>query len=500
MTQLFANNAVGVLAQDVASDATALTLSSGNGNRFPQPANGDYALATLIGVNANGQESQWEIVKITNRTGDVLTVERGQEDTEAAEWQAGARLEQRLTRGTLENLQVLFPLAVNKGGTGQNAAGADGTVLSGDSQSPSGTSWKTPPTPQAFAAEGDTYPLEVGSVISGLAFTDLLPAAGNAVSISSDFFTLSRDADGNIDLTVGGDTQRIYTVSNGWWLSFSFTGIAYGIFGVSLKFDTPQTITAISGTADELASACFATGKAGVVAADDARALRLAMLSPATVLAAVDVPDEDYVNIYFKGNLVKAGTNIFYLDPTTLEIQGFFSFSASAYDATKDATVWQTVKSDFHDSIYVLYDASRYPSPIQTGTMPLWKYVLGKVELPENQLNASVVEFRTLNYGDPKFTTDTDVNTYINDTGYLLYIDVNGRIAYGDTVNLILIDGDSSYLLDTVKKEVDTGAGYCDTYYLKGFIPIGASFQFTVTRSEANSATNIYSGILIKIG
>jgi hypothetical protein len=282
MTQLFANNAVGVLAQDVAPGATALTLSSGNGNRFPQPANGDYALATLIGVNANGQESQWEIVKITNRTGDVLTVERGQEDTEATEWQAGARLEQRLTKGTLENLQVLFPLAVNKGGTGQNAAGADGTVLSGDSQSPSGTSWKTPPMPAPFVADGDKSSISQGSVISKLQLTQfkIQPAAtGSPASISSSLFTLSRDADGNLNMTVGGTTTLLFDASITYYDDFSAEGITYNFYDSppTLVFDTPQTITAVSGDVDTLAFAVEIESKAGVIAAEDAASARGAL-------------------------------------------------------------------------------------------------------------------------------------------------------------------------------------------------------------------------------
>ena len=65
MAQLFANNAYGSLGSSLSNVATSLTLATGNGARFPSPSGGDYFLATLVGLDGNGAENAWEIVKVT---------------------------------------------------------------------------------------------------------------------------------------------------------------------------------------------------------------------------------------------------------------------------------------------------------------------------------------------------------------------------------------------------------------------------------------------------
>lgn len=97
MPQLFTNNAFGSLAGSVNGAATTFVLASGNGAKFPAPTGGDYFLATLIGLDGNGAESVWEIVKCTARSTDQLTVVRAQEGTTATTWNAGTRIEIRWT-------------------------------------------------------------------------------------------------------------------------------------------------------------------------------------------------------------------------------------------------------------------------------------------------------------------------------------------------------------------------------------------------------------------
>lgn len=97
MAQLFTNNAFGALAGAINGAATTLVLVSGQGARFPLLTVEDHFLATLIGVDSNGIESTWEIVKCTSRSTDQLTVLRGQEGTTATSWNAGTRVEIRWT-------------------------------------------------------------------------------------------------------------------------------------------------------------------------------------------------------------------------------------------------------------------------------------------------------------------------------------------------------------------------------------------------------------------
>ena len=67
---------------DINDSVTTITLSAGMGALFTAPTGGDYELVTLESATAK------EIVKITARTGDVLTVVRAQGGTLKAAWLA----------------------------------------------------------------------------------------------------------------------------------------------------------------------------------------------------------------------------------------------------------------------------------------------------------------------------------------------------------------------------------------------------------------------------
>lgn len=98
MSQLFANNADSILSSVIAQGDTTITVLSGS--RFPSPSGGDYFLLTLAGLDANGNETSWEIVKVTARDGNDLTVVRAQEGTTATTWPSSTRAELRLTAGS----------------------------------------------------------------------------------------------------------------------------------------------------------------------------------------------------------------------------------------------------------------------------------------------------------------------------------------------------------------------------------------------------------------
>jgi len=90
-----ANNAYAVLATSITSSDTAVTLLSGQGARFPSLSVGDYFYATLVDPYNN-----FEIIKVTARTDDVLTVERAKEGTTARAFATNDRLEVRITAQT----------------------------------------------------------------------------------------------------------------------------------------------------------------------------------------------------------------------------------------------------------------------------------------------------------------------------------------------------------------------------------------------------------------
>lgn len=123
MTQLFANNITVVLALDVNNASTSITLN--DASLMPSPTGGDFFLLTLIGLNTNGNESVWEIVKCTSRSGNVLTVVRAQEGTTANAWFSGARAELRLTAGSLLSMSSHLTSASNPHGVTAAQSGAE---------------------------------------------------------------------------------------------------------------------------------------------------------------------------------------------------------------------------------------------------------------------------------------------------------------------------------------------------------------------------------------
>ena len=123
----FANNAVSTLASNITNVATSITLATGTGSRFPSPTGSQYFLATL--VNAAG--TQLEVVKVTARSGDVLTVTRAQEAISgtaatAYAFSAGDKIEARLTAGLMggeiDRLEALYNVTVDTF-TGAGSAG-----------------------------------------------------------------------------------------------------------------------------------------------------------------------------------------------------------------------------------------------------------------------------------------------------------------------------------------------------------------------------------------
>lgn len=83
---LFANEAVTTLSGSVSSGATTANLAAGSGAKFPSPGAGEYFLATFKDA---ATQLNYEIVKVTSRTADVVTIVRAQEGTSAQAWAAG---------------------------------------------------------------------------------------------------------------------------------------------------------------------------------------------------------------------------------------------------------------------------------------------------------------------------------------------------------------------------------------------------------------------------
>lgn len=92
------NNAFTTIPAGLSSIATSLTVATGDGAKFPVVGTGDYFYLTLVDVNNN-----YEIVQVTARIDDVMTIVRGQVGTLAIPFPTNSRAELRVT---VENVFV----------------------------------------------------------------------------------------------------------------------------------------------------------------------------------------------------------------------------------------------------------------------------------------------------------------------------------------------------------------------------------------------------------
>jgi hypothetical protein len=97
----FANNAYSTLAGSINSSVTSISVAASTGSRFPSASVGAGTFFFLTIINT---ANQYEIVKVTNRSGDTLTVSRGQDGTTARAFTTGDRLELRPTAAALGSL------------------------------------------------------------------------------------------------------------------------------------------------------------------------------------------------------------------------------------------------------------------------------------------------------------------------------------------------------------------------------------------------------------
>jgi hypothetical protein len=90
------NNARGFLAVAITDTDTQVTLAAGTGAAFPALSAGESFFATIVST-----DNTFEIVDVTARAGDVLTVVRGAEETIPYAFGPGSLVELRVTVGNL---------------------------------------------------------------------------------------------------------------------------------------------------------------------------------------------------------------------------------------------------------------------------------------------------------------------------------------------------------------------------------------------------------------
>lgn len=126
------NNAKGALATSISASDTTIALMPADAIVFPDISGDDWFPLTI--VKADGQ---FEIVRCTDKSGPVLTVQRGQEGTSPKAFNAGDRVEMRMTANTffhaVEDSIGTQIAALNLGDAStRNVGTTSGTVAAGD--------------------------------------------------------------------------------------------------------------------------------------------------------------------------------------------------------------------------------------------------------------------------------------------------------------------------------------------------------------------------------
>jgi hypothetical protein len=99
MTLLFSNNAQTTIAGSITNIATSVALAPGSGVEFPTPGAGQTFVGTF---NDAATGLLYEIVSVTARSTDTLTIVRAQESTTALSWNAGDIFGNFMTAGTAQ--------------------------------------------------------------------------------------------------------------------------------------------------------------------------------------------------------------------------------------------------------------------------------------------------------------------------------------------------------------------------------------------------------------
>jgi len=201
MAVLFKNNAATTLASGITNVATSITVATGAGSLFPAITAPDFFYATLIDSSNN-----IEIVKVTARTTDTMTVTRAQEGTTARAYATGDKFELRVTAAGLDN-----KLDKDTGGTISGAVALNGAVTIGAGGSLTNNSSNTITSGAGFTLGNShlIYSAGAGEVAIRIGATGPFYGIGTTASNN---LRINNASNGDILLAMGGTTY--VTVQN----------------------------------------------------------------------------------------------------------------------------------------------------------------------------------------------------------------------------------------------------------------------------------------------
>jgi len=188
MPVVLKNNASNSLAAAITSTDTGIVVR--NGNLFPALAAGQYFYATITG--ADGSQ---EIVKVTARSGNGMTIVRAQEGTFALPFQLDSRFEMRITAATIADILAEDDLAATvtiadaggyyTGGTVEAALQEVGSILTTVPVARGGTAATTADNALVNLAAQKKFAQVRKDVATLLADTTITYTAGTVNSVST---------------------------------------------------------------------------------------------------------------------------------------------------------------------------------------------------------------------------------------------------------------------------------------------------------------------------
>lgn len=129
MTQtLFANNASTTIGSAIAPTDTTITVATGTGASFPAIISGQSFTATLWAAGSTAGLPN-EIVRVTARVGDTMTVIRGQEGTTAQSWGVGDTFANYPTAGFYNALLSAANVQLQSGNSAVDTGTANAGVI-----------------------------------------------------------------------------------------------------------------------------------------------------------------------------------------------------------------------------------------------------------------------------------------------------------------------------------------------------------------------------------
>ncbi len=124
----FTNNAQTTLGSSLSAIATTATVATGTGNSFPSLSGGEFFTATLWSAGSTTGVPN-EIVYVTARTGDTMTIVRGREGTSASAWNVGDTFANYPTAGFYNDVAFEADVQTQSGNYAVDSGSANAAII-----------------------------------------------------------------------------------------------------------------------------------------------------------------------------------------------------------------------------------------------------------------------------------------------------------------------------------------------------------------------------------